>query len=113
MSVSNREGLQFKIRLTEDMKSALAALSDGNNRSMTAEILVAIEKHLASNGVEVPQPKPTGHNSRLDTFVAAALTGLITRGAASFPKNSVCIEAHRIGSLMLKSMEEIEREDYE
>lgn len=103
---------QFPLRFPDGMREALSELAKRNGRSMNSELVIALEKHLASSGVELPaQPKP--YNARLDTFVAAALSGLVASDQRDVPV--ITRNALAIGKRMLATMEAeqkaVEREE--
>ncbi len=108
MSKTGRGADQYMMRFPDGMRDTLHDLAKQNGRSINSEIIVALEKHLASNGIEIPNSNPTGFNPRLDTFVAAALSGLLAKMAEGDAIDVVCGEARMIGSYMLESMEAIE-----
>lgn len=90
----------LNVRMPPGMRQLFKDLAKANNRSMNAEIISALERHLASSGVELPaQPKP--YSARLDVFVAAAMSGIIARGSDSVD----LAEAISIGRKMLELME--------
>jgi hypothetical protein len=58
----SREDPQLKLRLTEEMKTTVAASAKANGRSVNAEIVAALERHLSSNRPQ-PAPKAKAYNS--------------------------------------------------
>lgn len=105
MSEKRQNDDKYILRFPEGMRDALKGLAKKNARSMNAEVLVALERHLCSQGIQLPDNStPTSQTPRLDTFVAAALTGLIARAE---PGN-VFEKALALGTGMMARMEESE-----
>lgn len=94
---------KFMLRFPDGMRDAMHKLSERNGRSINSEIIVALEKHLTASGFE-KQIVQDGYDPRLDTFIAAALSGLLARGAGEI--DTICTEARMIGGHMLQIMQE-------
>lgn len=104
MRVSSRGDSQYMLRFPDNLRDKMKVLAQSNGRSMNSEVLIAIEKHLASSGVELPaQPKP--YNARLDTFVAAALSGLIAANGKMPLDEFLVRDAVTIGQRTIEIME--------
>jgi hypothetical protein len=46
-----RSGVPFQVYLPAGMKELLVELSERNMRKMTAEVVIALQNHLAANGL--------------------------------------------------------------
>ena len=99
MSKTGRGDQQYMMRFPDGMRDQVAAIAEANGRSMNTQIVIALEKMLAENGV-APTPPPKPYNARLDMFVAAALSGLVARNMEVDYS-----EALAIGQSMLEAME--------
>jgi len=48
---NERRGTPMQIYLPAELKEAMAALAERNHRKLTGEVVLALENHLAANGV--------------------------------------------------------------
>ena len=71
---SSRAADKFMVRLPDGMREQIAEAAKGSNRSMNAETVVAIQRHL---GTEVPEPGQLTMQERdlLDRFRKIGPTG--------------------------------------